>query len=101
MDYPSEPILAEAAGQFMRDPHIYRECLRTLQHLVSPHIVEGEEERERGERERGKEGKREEGREKGGGRGEKSIEEVMELIIPNRCWRNERGRFSCSPLLIL
>eukprot|EP00026_Physarum_polycephalum_P002280 Phypoly_transcript_02286.p1 GENE.Phypoly_transcript_02286~~Phypoly_transcript_02286.p1 ORF type:complete len:530 (+),score=35.03 Phypoly_transcript_02286:893-2482(+) len=38
--YPSEPILAEAAGKFMAEPEICAYCLRTLNQLISTHIVE-------------------------------------------------------------
>ena len=44
VDYPSEPILAEAAAQFMRDAHIYKDCVRNLLQLVSMHVIEGMEE---------------------------------------------------------
>jgi hypothetical protein len=42
VDYPSEPILAEAAAHLMKDTLIYKECLHTLQHLALLHVVEGE-----------------------------------------------------------
>lgn len=41
VDYPSEPILAEAAAHLMKDALIYKECLHTLQHLASLHVIEG------------------------------------------------------------
>lgn len=41
LDYPSEPILAEAAAKLMKDATIYKECIHTLQHAASVHVIDG------------------------------------------------------------
>lgn len=41
VEYPSEPILAEAAAQLMIEPSLYKGCIRMLRHLASLHIIEG------------------------------------------------------------